>query len=143
MSHSAHVRAGFPMNPHMAEPAEERSFPFGRFQICAVGGHPIGRTIYLPSFSSQPPRAMVAGLLSPIQVSAGTGPGTRQVRAAIVACPPRTGRSGAESWGCTGPARRALRHPGDVLILAGTAALLPCSQASAGHTSGSIRLQGC
>ena len=33
---------------NMAEPAEERSFPFGRFQIQAVGGQRLGRAIYLP-----------------------------------------------------------------------------------------------
>jgi len=93
---------------NMAQPAEERSVPFGCFQIYAVGGQRLERRSTSPSFSSRPPRAMLAGsTISKFKSQPVLAPDTRQTRAAIVA--PRIARTGAIRGGVMG-----LSRPGPV-----------------------------
>lgn len=114
---------------NMAQPAEERSVPFGRFQIYAVGGQRLERRSTSPSFSSRPPRAMLAGsTISKFKSQPVLAPDTRQTRAAIVApriAPDRgdPGRSHGAVPARPGPLSAS--HPDDVLVLAGTAAAGP------------------
>ena len=131
MSRSAHVRAGFPVNPQHGPTSGRAVHPFRPipnlcrrrppyradnlppFVFIAAAAHNGGGS-YCLQFKSQPVLA---------RTPARSGQQSSRAR------PDRAIRGGVVGLYRPGPARRALRHPGDVLILAGTAALRPCCPA--------------